>query len=632
MKRIMCVILSLAFFVATAFCVSFPASAQDYKGTQLKNSTTYYYYDSSDKTLYINGYGAMPNFSNSTASIPWREWDDSRIQRVVVAEGITALGSYAFYGVQAKEFQLPKTLRRIGPFALALTNGMTSWNLPFGVEKLDSNAFSSCMNMQSIVLPKSLKAIGAKAFASCSNLREIVIPSSVTTVGASAFYRCTSLKSVEFASPTQKVAVGNMAFYGCDALTGVEVPCNATCDIKSFGYNALNKVIDGFLMRVYSESQAYYYAKNNGILYSLLTSYDIKPCVENPNTVTADIENQKLHYTFTPDTSQRYSIYSSGECDLKAELYENGTLIASGDDIDKTNTGFCIDELLKKDVKYDLYVSSVRMTGDYSIFVYPSEVSSLSVYLGSLTLSAADGVADADKRIFSIKDDMLSDFILTVGFADGSREEMYYSRYIAGDYVKNANDQSKNPFACGENKAYLSLKGKLATYPLTIEHSYESKVVEPTVDDDGYTLHTCINCARSYKDSFVQTTSYKVTGRFVMDEDSYGTHDNNVGYTHAYITVDGRKYYPAEDGSWCVRTYETCYVKVHNEFGRDELLKLDVSNGSYDYGAVALKPYDLNGDGIVNAKDFAIFYTQRRAELGEDYWQFGNNYVLRYTN
>lgn len=215
MKRLLCVVLSLGFFVATAFCVPFVASAQEYKGTQIKNSTTYYYYDAADKTLYINGNGDIPNLSNSKASIPWLEWESGKIQRVVVSEGITSLGDYVFYGVQAKEFVLPTTLKRIGTYSLSLTNGMTEWNLPFGIEIIDSNAFNNCVKMKSITLPKSVKTIGDRAFASCTSLESIVIPSSVEKVGSNAFYRCTSLSSAEFASPTQKTAVGSKAFYGC---------------------------------------------------------------------------------------------------------------------------------------------------------------------------------------------------------------------------------------------------------------------------------------------------------------------------------------------------------------------------------------------------------------------------------
>lgn len=37
-----------------------------------------------------------------------------------------------------------------------------------------------------------------------------------------------------------------------------------------------------------------------------------------------------------------------------------------------------------------------------------------------------------------------------------------------------------------------------------IGHSYETKIVQPTPDAQGYTLHSCINCTEEYKDTYTQ--------------------------------------------------------------------------------------------------------------------------------
>ena len=162
-----------------------------------------------------------------------------------------------------------------------------------------------------------------------------------------------------------------------------------------------------------------------------------------------------------------------------------------------------------------------------------------------------------------------------------------------------------------------------------IEHSYSEKVVEPTADDDGYTLHYCINCDVSYKDNFVPTTSYVITGNCVMDEDDFGGHPHNVPYSHVYITVDGRKYSVNSDGTFTVRTFEDCYITFNNLYGGNAVRKVDVTNnGSYNIGTIALEGYDLNGDGYVNAKDYAIYYKEMREKLGENYWQFGDNFLI----
>lgn len=631
MKKFMCVILSLCFFVATAFCTDMSSFADEIPlGTQIKDSNTYYYYNASDKTLYINGYGDVPNLSNSSADIPWMEWPSTLIENVVVADGITSIGNYMFYGVMASSFSLPRSLKKIGNYSFASTNGMKHWDIPFGVEKIDDNAFFSCRTLESINLPNSLKSIGNKTFSSCSKLKSIVIPYSVTSIGSNAFYRCTSLSDVRFASPTQIIDVSNRAFYGCTMLSKVTLPYNINCNSQSFGYGLNGSVLDGFSLELYASTQSQIYADTYSIDYIILDTFDLKSNTHNENIFTQDKVNSKFHYTFTPDKTQNYSIYSLGECDTYAELYLNGELLEQSDDVDPSNRGFSISYQLNEGETYDIYVGSVKQTGNYTLYLYPSEVTSFDVYKGSIAFSASDGKLNGSKRIFNITNNMMNDFVLDVGFADGSVSSMYFCRYIAGAYVLNSDNQEEKPFNCGYNDAHISLKENIACYPLTISHSYVSEDIPYDVDNDGYTLYTCVNCGDSYKDNFVPTTSYIVTGRLVMDEDNLGAHPNNVGYPYAYITVGNRRYDVNSDGTFQIRTFDNCYMTVNNSFGNNRVVLVDVANGDYDMGELSCEPYDFNKDGCVNAKDFAIYYKELRFSLGEDYWQFADNYIISY--
>ena len=224
---------------------------------------------------------------------------------------------------------------------------------------------------------------------------------------------------------------------------------------------------------------------------------------------------------------------------------------------------------------------------------------------------------------------MMKAFVVDLTFADGTVDSLYIDDYIAGEHLKIVDNQREKPFACGNNNGLLSLGDKTATYDIYVEHSYAQKVVEPTADDDGYTLHYCINCNVSYKDNFVPTTSYVVTGKCVMAEDSFYTHNEDVPYSHVYITVDGRRYNVNDDGTFAIRTFEDCYITFNNLYGGNIVRKIDVTNnGNYDFGTVVLKGYDLNGDGYINAKDYAIYYKEMREKLGEDYWRFGDNFLI----
>jgi hypothetical protein len=70
-----------------------------------------------------------------------------------------------------------------------------------------------------------------------------------------------------------------------------------------------------------------------------------------------------------------------------------------------------------------------------------------------------------------------------------------------------------------------------------------------------------------------------------------------------------------------------------NQFGSNVTIYLDVTNnGSYEYGTVVLNGYDLNSDGYVNAKDYVIYRKVMYDELGEDYWRYGTEYLIRHRN
>ena len=123
-------------------------------------------YDSSTKTLTISGTGAMTDyvFQNATDGVsktnaPWSRdasnpsWPDD-ITKIVIGEGITNIGNYAFISSTAEKVELPTTLETIG-----------------------SSAFQECSNLKYIIFPASLTTIDVKAFFSCSNLEAIVFQS-----------------------------------------------------------------------------------------------------------------------------------------------------------------------------------------------------------------------------------------------------------------------------------------------------------------------------------------------------------------------------------------------------------------------------------------------------------------------
>lgn len=62
-----------------------------------------------------------------------------------------------------------------------------------------------------------------------------------------------------------------------------------------------------------------------------------------------------------------------------------------------------------------------------------------------------------------------------------------------------------------------------------------------------------------------------------MDEDNFGGHSHDVPYSHAYITVDDRRYEINPDGTWSIRTFEDCFITFNNYYGGNAVRKVEVS-------------------------------------------------------
>lgn len=68
-----------------------------------------------------------------------------------------------------------------------------SYDIPYGVTTIKSNAFSNCISLETVTIPKTVYRIGASAFADCEELMKIRIPEEVTYIGTSAFDGCDNL-------------------------------------------------------------------------------------------------------------------------------------------------------------------------------------------------------------------------------------------------------------------------------------------------------------------------------------------------------------------------------------------------------------------------------------------------------
>ncbi len=183
-----------------------------------------------DNVLYINS----PIDANAFK-------DNTDIVGIILGDGVTEIGEYAFSGCKYLSGTLDLSgVRNIGSYAfsgcpevdeLILVGankkiGMCAFNYLnvsgildlSSVEVIGSSAFARCPNLTGIVLGKQLERIGSGAFLECINISGTVDLSGVTEIGSDAFYDCQKIESFIFGKEPTKI--GEKAFFNCDSFVG----------------------------------------------------------------------------------------------------------------------------------------------------------------------------------------------------------------------------------------------------------------------------------------------------------------------------------------------------------------------------------------------------------------------------
>ena len=235
---------------------------------------------SDDGTLTISGNGKMKDWRNSSDVAWYGNW---KIKNVIINNGVTSIGNYAFYMCPSLNITIPNSVTSIGKSAFSYCSDLISITIPNSVTSIGNYAFEYCSNLTSITIPNNVTSIGNRAFGSCrslttinvdfnnekymsdngvlftkdkktliqypskkegteylisqgvesienyafwgcGNLTNIIIPDSVTDIGISAFEDCTSLTSITI--PSRVTGIGIEVFNGCISLTSINVDSN----------------------------------------------------------------------------------------------------------------------------------------------------------------------------------------------------------------------------------------------------------------------------------------------------------------------------------------------------------------------------------------------------------------------
>ena len=145
--------------------------------------------------LTIKGAGDMTDFKSGSEA-PWAEYAPA-IRKIVISEGITSIGDYAFYYCTALETVAieSKDLTSIGACAFWMNRTLPEIEIPDTVTEIGDSAFAYCTSLVS-VSAESLTALGKNAFRGCTALEVASINGTLTEIGEGTFANCLSLKTV----------------------------------------------------------------------------------------------------------------------------------------------------------------------------------------------------------------------------------------------------------------------------------------------------------------------------------------------------------------------------------------------------------------------------------------------------
>ena len=266
-----------------------------------------YSWDSSTKTVTITGSGNMDNYNTSDKIATWVTKYAATALKIVVSEGITSIGEYAFYNFnKATSLSLPSSLKTINSFAFRGCSALTSVTIPEKIETVLDNAFygctalktinfnakncdvmgtsasspvfNQCSSVTSLNIGSDVRYIPNYSFVALSGIKTVTIPDNVSYLGEFSFYGCSALETVVLSDKLREIR--KQAFYNCAKLKNINTPrllmkigdrafgkCSALTEltlgptVTDIGHDAFFSIESTITLNVVEGSYAHEYAE-----------------------------------------------------------------------------------------------------------------------------------------------------------------------------------------------------------------------------------------------------------------------------------------------------------------------------------------------------------------------------------
>ena len=611
-------------------------------------------WDLTDGVLSISGTGAMSEYNTQSAA-PWYG-QKGKIKSVVLEEGVSDIGSYAFRDCdKLTSVTISKSVSTIGQHAFDWCTALKSISIPNSVTNIGGNAFSGC-NINSVHISDiaswcSIQFKDNSANPLCGDgflylngelIHDLIIPNSVTSISNFAFYHCRNLTSITI--PNSVTSIGNSAFTTCSNLSSIVWNAKNCKDFSSYDkspfYSLRAQITSVVLGNDVEHIPAYLCYKMSNLtsitIPSSVTSignYAFSGCsslnsVTIPNSVTnignyAFSDCSSLNSITIPSSVTSIGNYAFSGCTGLTKVFWN---IQSGDipssvfpnNLDSLIIGAAVEEvglyLQSQYVEFRNPLTRVRMHAEpkaTSFYDYNHDgtmefIDTVAYKVSSTTyrnmrfknlygVSVSDDLLDAaytDLQTINLNNDTLIDFI------NGST--LYQANELGG-YDKSELDYIKNPSSYdGEHLFALDadLNGTTDFY------SYE---------DGVHYLHL-----RQFDGTYLKIELNIITEQAEVDSAIYAAWDKPKTGMDAIIIVED--HYPSLRENmyiWNV-TSTDIFKSIDTAMDLDKNGLVDLlssSTGAVLYnlgdnkflkgkfpGAVTIK--DMNNDGI---EDFVIY-------------------------
>lgn len=151
--------------------------------------------------------------------------DIASITSVVIPEGITSIGRYAFSRSGVKKIELPDSVTEADEYCFYDCDNLTDVIWSSSASTIPYRCFYSCSSLAHITIPEGVISIGSYAFRD-TGLESLILPETVTEVSEYSFYNCDSLTHVTWSSSAE--VIPDYCFEDSESLTDINIPEGVT--------------------------------------------------------------------------------------------------------------------------------------------------------------------------------------------------------------------------------------------------------------------------------------------------------------------------------------------------------------------------------------------------------------------